>query len=392
MIKQQGLSLERKVLLFEQILDGYKKDKLITRKGLIEKNGFRPATVSQLLFDLIELNIVKEDMKTSVSGPGRPEVCLIPNLKEFNAVFVHIDSLTITASLVNLVSDVLFSTSVKIENRETSKEEIVLAIGSIVKSAIESAEPNMKICGVTLSLPGIVDRENQIWKYSNRWPNATNVSFESISTKASCKINLVKNLQSELNSFVLENRQLASRKTLYIHWGEGIGAATYDPKRMTRFGGTGLFSELGQTIIDSDGCTLEKAVSLAALRHELSLTIGCTIGNEKQCADQVKLKPLSSLTCLESATETFSRSLVNTYLTLFPDTIILTGPFVQNSQVFEELKSQFFAHIPNYCSPDIQLLVNVNSVQNELQGAISPFFKQYVNEIIVNGSHKSTAK
>ncbi len=326
--------------------------------------------------------MVKEDTKAQVSGPGRPEVCLIPNLQAFNAVFVYVDSLTIISSLVNLAGEVLFTTNIEVDNREATKEELVLAVESLVIKAIESATPAMTICGITLSLPGIIDRENQVWKYSNRWPNATNISFKSLASTINYKINLVKNLQSELNAFVLENSQLQSRNTLYIHWGEGIGAANYDSQRMTRFREKGLFSELGQTIIDSNGNTLEQAVSLAALRNELSHCLGCLIGNEKQCTEQVIKQSLSSLPCLETATQTFTRALVNTYLTLFPDTIILTGPFVQNEQVFNLLSQQFFAQLPSYYSSDIQLLVNTNSVKNELQGSIVPFFSQYVNETI----------
>lgn len=381
-MKPKSLSLERKILLFEQIISGYQSDEIITRKGLVETNGLRPATVTQLISDLISLNMVKEDTKMQVSGPGRPEVCLIPNLQAFNAVFVYVDSLTIISSLVNLAGEVLFTTNIEVDNQEATKEELVLAVESLVIKAIESATPAMTICGITLSLPGIIDRENQVWKYSNRWPNATNISFKSLASTINYKINLVKNLQSELNAFVLENSQLQSRNTLYIHWGEGIGAANYDSQRMTRFRDKGLFSELGQTIIDSNGNTLEQAVSLAALRNELSHCLGCLIGNEKQCAEQVIKQSLSSLPCLETATQTFTRALVNTYLTLFPDTIILTGPFVQNEQVFNLLSQQFFAQLPSYYSSDIQLLVNTNSVKNELQGSIVPFFSQYVNETI----------
>ena len=43
-----SLSSERKQHLFRQILDAYKAQTLITRKGLAITNALRPATVTQL--------------------------------------------------------------------------------------------------------------------------------------------------------------------------------------------------------------------------------------------------------------------------------------------------------------------------------------------------------
>lgn len=386
MNKQKGLSLERKTLLFEQIFHGYQTGEPVTRKGLVEANGLRPATVTQLIGDLIELELVKEDTKTHVSGPGRPEVCLVPKKNQYNAIFVYVDSLTLTASLVNLTGEILYSASCEIEDRTVNKTQLISAVESLVKSAYEAMTPGTTICGVILSLPGIIDRKNQVWKYSNRWPNATDISFVSLESALACKVILVKNLQAELNAFIIENKQLKSRNTLYVHWGEGIGAASYDAHRTIRFRQQGLFSELGQTIVDSNGSTLEQIASLASLREVLGNELDCVVGNEKQCADQLKDLPLSSLTCLTNANLAFSRALVNAYLTLFPDTIIVTGPFVENELLFEHIKRQFFAHLPSYCSTDIQLMVNTNSVKNELQGSVIPFFSQYVSEKIVHAN------
>lgn len=382
MDKQQSLSLERKILLFEQILNGYQTSEIVTRKGLVEANHLRPATVTKLIGELLDFGLVKEDMKTHVSGPGRPEVYLIPNKNQYNAIFVYVDSLTLTASLVNLTGEILYSSSCEFENRSATKDLLISAIESQVRNAYDTIEAGTTVCGVILSLPGIVDRKNQVWKYSNRWPNATDISFASLEETLACKVILVKNLQAELNAFILENKQLKSRNTLYIHWGEGIGAASYDASRMARLRQQGLFSEIGQTIIDNDGSTLEQIASLASLRDTLGQNLNCIIGNEKQCAEQIKDLPLSSLPCLEQAQQVFSRSLVNAYLTLFPDTIILTGPFIENTCIFEEIKRQFFAQLPSYCPSDIQLLVNSNTVINELQGAVIPFFSNYVNDKI----------
>ncbi|MFP3490150.1 hypothetical protein R0K20_21375, partial [Staphylococcus sp. SIMBA_130] len=56
-----SLSSERKQQLFRQILDGYKTQAVITRKGLAITNKLRPATVTQLIGEMIQSGIIAED-------------------------------------------------------------------------------------------------------------------------------------------------------------------------------------------------------------------------------------------------------------------------------------------------------------------------------------------
>lgn len=56
-----SLSSERKQHLFRQILDAYKAQTLITRKGLAITNALRPATVTQLVGEMIQSGIISED-------------------------------------------------------------------------------------------------------------------------------------------------------------------------------------------------------------------------------------------------------------------------------------------------------------------------------------------
>lgn len=74
-----SLSSERKQHLFRQILDAYKAQTLITRKGLAITNALRPATVTQLVGEMIQSGIISEDTVNHQSGPGRPEVGIIPD-------------------------------------------------------------------------------------------------------------------------------------------------------------------------------------------------------------------------------------------------------------------------------------------------------------------------
>lgn len=379
-MKTQSLSIERQNILFNQILGSYKRNELITRKGLVELNGFRPATVTILISKLIKLDTIKEDIKTNISGPGRPEVCLIPNIDRFNAIFIYIDSFTFIASLVNIAGDVLNTISEELSDRNARNEDIRGVVFRLTNAILDSLSPLMSLCGITLSLPGIVDTKNKVWTFSNRWPQVRNISFDAISVLLGVEVNLVKNLNSELNAFIIENNELADKKILYIHWGEGIGAVRNTNHLETN--DDGLFCELGQTLIDDGRVTLEQAASLASLRDELTEIFGHSSLNEQQCASLLMDQPIDSIPCVKNATEKFSLAVVNIYLILFPDMIILTGPFIQNKDIFELFKKHFFKYIPDYCGNNLVFKVNGNSYQNELHGSLHSFFYRYAQGLI----------
>lgn len=88
--------------MFRQILSGYKDQEIATRKGLAIRNNLRPATVTQLIGEMIQSGLIIDDTVNHQPGPGRPEVDIIPSLRQLTAIFICIDARTWSRVLANI--------------------------------------------------------------------------------------------------------------------------------------------------------------------------------------------------------------------------------------------------------------------------------------------------
>lgn len=379
-----SLSSERKQHLFRQILDAYKAQTLITRKGLAITNALRPATVTQLVGEMIQSGIISEDTVNHQSGPGRPEVGIIPDFRLLTAIFICIDARNITASLVDIRGVVLAGAHQPVHDDNADSETLLNCFRTLINRLLQNCRADTRVQGVIISLPGVMDAEHGHWLYTNRWPKARHMDLSQLTTEFSIPVSLVKNLQAELNAFILENDELSAKRVLYVHWGEGIGAASYS-KQQINANPQGLFGELGQLTF-GDSHTIEQMFSLSALRGVLSQTLTGDLSNERAAAKTLQHADIMAVPCLKNAADIWSRVLANIYFILFPDVIIFSGPFTHNEALFREITTGFSQHVPEYFEQNVTFTINHKSYMNEMNGALSPFFDGLVAEYCRQGS------
>ncbi|MGJ3348894.1 ROK family protein [Morganella sp. Je.2.23] len=379
-----SLSSERKQHLFRQILDAYKAQTLITRKGLAITNALRPATVTQLVGEMIQSGIISEDTVNHQSGPGRPEVGIIPDFGLLTAIFICIDARNITASLVDIRGVVLAGAHQPVHDDNADSETLLNCFRTLINRLLQNCRADTRVQGIIISLPGVMDAEHGHWLYTNRWPKARHMDLSQLTTEFSIPVSLVKNLQAELNAFILENDELSAKRVLYVHWGEGIGAASYS-KQQINANPQGLFGELGQLTF-GDSHTIEQMFSLSALRGVLSHTLTGDLSNERAAAKTLQHADIMAVPCLKNAADIWSRVLANIYFILFPDVIIFSGPFTHNEALFREITTGFSQHVPEYFEQNVIFTINHKSYMNEMNGALSPFFDGLVAEYCRQGS------
>ncbi|WNP32419.1 ROK family protein [Morganella morganii] len=379
-----SLSSERKQHLFRQILDAYKAQTLITRKGLAITNALRPATVTQLVGEMIQSGLISEDTVNHQSGPGRPEVGIIPDFRLLTAIFICIDARNITASLVDIRGVVLAGAHQPVHDDDADSETLLNCFRTLINRLQQNCRADTRVQGIIISLPGVMDAEHGHWLYTNRWPKARHMDLSQLTTEFSIPVSLVKNLQAELNAFILENDELSAKRVLYVHWGEGIGAASYS-KQQINANPQGLFGELGQLTF-GDSHTIEQMFSLSALRGVLSQTLTGDLSNERAAAKTLQHADIMAVPCLKNAADIWSRVLANIYFILFPDVIIFSGPFTHNEALFREITTGFSQHVPEYFEQNVIFTINHKSYMNEMNGALSPFFDGLVAEYCRQGS------
>ncbi|MET4876764.1 ROK family protein [Morganella morganii] len=373
-----SLSSERKQHLFRQILDGYKTQAVITRKGLAITNKLRPATVTQLIGEMIQSGIIAEDTINHQPGPGRPEVGIIPDFRLLTAIFICIDARNITASLVDIRGVVLAGAHQPVHDDNADSETLLNCFRILISRLLQNCRADTRVQGIIISLPGVMDAEHCHWLYTNRWPKARHMDLSQLAEEFSIPVCLVKNLQAELNAFVLENNELSARRVLYVHWGEGIGAASYS-KQQINANQQGLFGELGQLTFGNSQ-TIEQMFSLSALRGVLSEALPGDLSNERAAAKTLQHADITAIPCLNTAADIWGRVLANIYFILFPDVIIFSGPFTHNEALFREITTGFSQHVPDYFEQNVTFTINHKSYMNEMNGALSPFFDALVAE------------
>ncbi|HCM61503.1 MAG TPA: hypothetical protein DIT05_03015 [Morganella sp. (in: Bacteria)] len=373
-----SLSSERRQHLFRQILSGYKNQEIATRKGLAIRNNLRPATVTQLIGEMIQSGLIIDDTINHQPGPGRPEVGIIPNLRQLTAIFICIDARNIIASLVDIRGIVLSSLNQPVLDDNADSEVLLTCLRNLISQLLNNCLSDTWVQGIIISLPGVIDAKLSHWLYTNRWPKARHTDLSLLEAEFAIPVCLVKNLQAELNAFILENHDLATKRVLYVHWGEGIGAASYS-KQQINANQQGLFGELGQ-LTQGDDRTIEQMLSLSALRGILNEALPGELSNERAAAKALKDADITALPCLNNAVSIWSRVLANIYFILFPDVIIFSGPFTHNDALFNGIIDGFNQRVPDYFEQNVIFTINHKSFTNEMNGALSPFFEKLVTQ------------
>ncbi|MBD1556618.1 ROK family protein [Vibrio sp. S9_S30] len=346
-----------------------------TRKSLSQEYRLRPATVTELVGELIELGLVIEDKTINPSKPGRPEVFLRVQPNALSGIVITIDSLTIYAHLINLKGEVVSSSSKTLDDLKLSNQQILEQFETLANTLIQSS-PESNVVGITCSLPGLVDEENVRWVYANRWPEVTNLSFEPLSKNTKLPVKIAKNLNNELRARLLRHPENRKESVLNIHWGYGIGTS-YALRGQVLHTPIGGFGELGQTSVFMGDklVTVESIASLRAIEGELKAHIQDVPVNEAGFEEMFTNKEIADLPVIDQAIELMSATLMNAFLVLFPQQIVITGPFAQSPEIFKRLEQRVAEKLPPFVSREVTLHVGQRAKADEIFGALSPLFQ-----------------
>ncbi len=127
-----------------------------TRKMIGEDLGLRPISVSKIIKELIEDELIFEGDSKERSSKGRPEIQLIPNFCCFSAISIYVVSREIKGALVNLNGEILESQS-KLLPKEADNLVIIKEIQSILKYLADKLPEKSQLIGIGTSLPGTVN-------------------------------------------------------------------------------------------------------------------------------------------------------------------------------------------------------------------------------------------
>ena len=357
----------------------------VTRKQIGKELGIRPATVSELVAELLGQGVLREGDPVAVNRKGRREVPLTIVADRFAAIVVHVVSNRIRGTLLDM------SGSVRAERKpdlpvdtmavNAQLEDLFVALIEDLRGHVP---PGTELEGVGLALPGIVDELSGVWIFSSRWPHMREMNLNRITERTGLKVLVNKNLNAELEHQLSIDSEVGRDGILFVHWGYGIGATYAHDGQIWRPRG-GRFGELGhwiggtgtgrQCLCGNRGC-LETEAALWSILPEIKRDYPDAPGDERAFEDFMRNnKGLSAHPSVRSATERFVNALHDLQMTLFARKMFITGPFVQDPTVFDDLRRGLMAKLPGYAGEGLELVPAKPFAMGEIIGAAAPFFR-----------------
>lgn len=207
----------------------------------------------------------------------------------------------------------------------------------------------------------------------------SNLSFEQLSSKTQLPVRIAKNLNNELRARLIRHPEHMKESVLNIHWGYGIGTS-YALRGDVIHTPLGGFGELGQTtVVDGESsATVESIASLRAMENELRKYFPDNPLSESEFEKAFNEKNVADIPVINRAINLMSVTLANAFLILFPQQIVITGPFARTPEVFYKLQEKFTAQLPAFISDKVTLHVGQRAETDEMFGALSPLFQSEI--------------
>jgi transcriptional regulator of PTS gene len=301
---------------------------------------------------------------------GRPELQLLPNFTRLLAVAVRVVSRNLVASLIDFGDNVVTEEARPMPDA-VNDAEALSTILDIVASMRQRAPRGSEVIGVGLSLPGIVNAKQGRWVNSGRWANIRELDTATLERELGIPVHMYGMQAAELR-YLLERRpELQEGGTLLFHWGYGIGASyAFDGEVMSST--LGSFAEVGHVRMFPDsrkrcmcgdfGC-LETEAALWSLLPAIRERFPEVPEEETEFAGFYRdIEPLS-LPGMAAALDSVGLALENLYRILFPDRVLVFGPFTQQNEVAERLARRFRRDLPHYAPSDVSFEVLTNAFE-----------------------------
>ncbi|MCD4681335.1 MAG: ROK family protein [Bacteroidales bacterium] len=364
----------------------------ITRKGIVtELHKKRPTTVSYLVAELIEQNLIYEGAIISEKKKGRPEVPLFIKPDAFVCIAAYIVSQQIKAVLLRLDGTVICENSVQVPS-DIENDQLFEYFTSLVTPLIEAKPLGSTFLGIGISMVGHFNMVTQELIFSIRWKKVKNFSFRKLSELLDCKVHIVNSFEVHLNYLLIHEKSYRVGGSLIYHWVYGIGAS-FSFNGLIFKTPSGYILESGHVPIDTNskkpclcgsfGC-VETEAALWAIIPQLLHEFPDIPNNEYEFASYFTKNRLSQHPVIKKATKIIAYNLATLIHLFYPNRIIFRSPFLLDKDVYDDLKQTLFSMLPEFLMDDILLSVLKLEFKDEIFGSTSSLFRnRFKQELLV---------
>lgn len=233
------------------LLDCLRTGTALSRANLAERTGLNRSTVSSIINDLIQQNLVRETEYQSASV-GRPGMSLELNPRGGCAVGVEIGVNFISTILTDFVADVLWRCNVPSAPEEGQEVIIKRAEALVAEALARGKDAKLPPLGIGLGLPGLVDVQE------GNLVIAPNLGWRDVPLQRMwCdRFGLPVFVENEANAAALGEIFFGVARNatnlIYLSAGVGLGAGIILNNKLFR-GSGGYAGEIGHTTIAPNG-------------------------------------------------------------------------------------------------------------------------------------------
>ena len=324
------------------VLQILRKKGPISRASIARLTSMSPTSISRIVLELSNIGLVNETEPYS-EGLGRKATLLSICPDSIVTIGVHLDRDIIRIGIVNFVGQIIVEQEFQYDMLKHSVEEVSDKLAYIIINAIKELKINStKIIGVGIGMPGIIDTKNGkvIFSVQLGWKN---IDFVELIKK---RINMETIIDNEVKLKALAESIYGvaknSQKIALISIGSGVGSALVMEGHVLR-GKSNIAGEVGHTIVDPDGMLcecgrrgcLQTYIAESALLAEANKVHKINnIGEIFECAANGENWAIS---ILERAAMYIAILINNVACMYSPDTIILSGPLIDQHPMMIKL-------------------------------------------------------
>lgn len=221
----------------------------ISRADIAQITGLNKATVSSLINELLEEELVYESGSGESSGGRRPVILHFNRVAGFS-IGIDIGVNYILSILTNLKGEILFEKNQPII--DSSYPVVIEQVKTMVRTIIDEM-PYSKygVVGLAIGVPGMVDKEGTVLL-------APNLGWKNINIKEEMEVefHVPVLVENEANAGAYGEKQFgagqSSQNILYISAGIGIGVGIILNGQLYK-GQSGFSGEIGHMIINING-------------------------------------------------------------------------------------------------------------------------------------------
>ncbi|NUR05978.1 MAG: ROK family transcriptional regulator [Nocardioidaceae bacterium] len=228
-----------------------------TRSRIALETGLSKATLSNLVVELIDRHLVREDGPDRGGGVGRPGLTVSLDGRAVAGVGVEIDSEYAAVSAVDLQGTVIRETEAPVDvvalGPEATLDRVARLIGRTVLSLTEA---RVHVAGITVSAPGVIDYTTGTLRFApnlgwrdiplvERLTDRFSQPFPQIALENDAKL-------AAIAEYASGYQQQGVEDLVYLAGQAGIGAGIVANGQLVR-GWSGFSGEVGHLPLDPTG-------------------------------------------------------------------------------------------------------------------------------------------